>query len=107
MTRPGPPENLADITYLTVAEVATIMRVSKMSVYRLIHAGELECVNVGEQSMRVPECAVNKYLRSAVVPKKELRQIAEKPPARVLNAPRCPGRVSACPKLIPDQYMSI
>ena len=34
-------------TSLTVAEVATIMRVSKMTVYRLVHGAELPAVRVG------------------------------------------------------------
>ncbi|NYJ73511.1 excisionase family DNA binding protein [Allobranchiibius huperziae] len=46
---------------MTVAEVATIMRVSKMTVYRLVHSGELEAVRVG-RSFRVPETAVTEYL---------------------------------------------
>ena len=33
--------------FLTVAEVAAQMRVSKMTVYRLVHAGDLEAVRVG------------------------------------------------------------
>lgn len=48
-------------TFLTVAEVAEIMRVSKMTVYRLVHAGELPAVRVG-RSFRVHETAVNEYL---------------------------------------------
>ena len=32
---------LAQVQFLTVAEVASIMRVSKMTVYRLVHAGDL------------------------------------------------------------------
>src|SRR6516164_5553638 len=31
---------LSDVRFLTVAEVALIMRVSKMTVYRLVHSGE-------------------------------------------------------------------
>ena len=38
---------LSDVRFLTVAEVATIMRVSKMTVYRLVHSGELEAIRVG------------------------------------------------------------
>ena len=30
---------LAEVRFLTVAEVASIMRVSKMTVYRMVHAG--------------------------------------------------------------------
>lgn len=51
--------------FLTVAEVAEIMRVSKMTVYRLVHSGELPAVRVG-RSFRVNEKAVNEYLDSSV-----------------------------------------
>jgi excisionase family DNA binding protein len=47
-----------------VAEVATKMRVSKMTVYRLVHNGELSAVRVG-RSFRVPENAVQTYLRES------------------------------------------
>ena len=51
-------------TFLTVAEVAEIMRVSKMTVYRLVHSGELPAVRVG-RSFRVHEKAVNEYQDSS------------------------------------------
>ncbi|SDM07895.1 DNA binding domain-containing protein, excisionase family [Corynebacterium mycetoides] len=51
--------------FLTVAEVAEIMRVSKMTVYRLVHAGDLPAVRVG-RSFRVNERAVRDYLDSSV-----------------------------------------
>jgi excisionase family DNA binding protein len=57
---------LSDVRFLTVPEVATIMRVSKMTVYRLVHSGELEAIRVG-RSFRVPEQAVNQYLRAAFI----------------------------------------
>ena len=52
-------------TFLTIAEVAEIMRVSKMTVYRLVHAGEMPAVRVG-RSFRVHEPAVNEYLEASV-----------------------------------------
>lgn len=52
---------LSDIRFLTVAEVATVMRISKMTVYRLIESGELEAIRVG-RSFRIPEQAVSYYL---------------------------------------------
>ena len=55
---------MPDVRFLTVAEVAAIMRVSKMTVYRLVHAGELGAVRVG-RSFRVPETAVHAYLKDA------------------------------------------
>lgn len=60
----APADGLSDVKFLTVAEVAAIMRVSKMSVYRLIHAGDLEAVRFG-RSFRVPEKAVHDYLRGS------------------------------------------
>src|ERR1700710_1558158 len=57
---------LADVSFLTVAEVATKMRVSKMTVYRLVHNGELPAVRVG-RSFRVPEEAVNEYLGGSYI----------------------------------------
>jgi excisionase family DNA binding protein len=57
---------LAEISFLTVAEVAALMRVSRMTVYRLVHAAELPAVRVG-RSFRVPEQAVHDYLRAAFV----------------------------------------
>ena len=60
----GGAGDISDVRFLTVAEVATVMRVSKMTVYRLVHSGELPAVRVG-RSFRVPEDAVNEYLRKS------------------------------------------
>jgi excisionase family DNA binding protein len=49
-----------------VAEVATVMRVSKMTVYRLIQSGELPAKRSG-RSYRVPEQAVHDHLRDSYV----------------------------------------
>ena len=57
---------LSEVKFLTVAEVAAAMRVSKMTVYRLVHTGELPAVRVG-RSYRVPEQAVHMYLQSSFV----------------------------------------
>ena len=59
-------DDLADVHFLTVAEVAAVMRVSKMTVYRMVHAAELPAVRVG-RSFRVPEQAVHDYLRAAFI----------------------------------------
>ncbi|MEC3975349.1 helix-turn-helix domain-containing protein [Amycolatopsis sp. H20-H5] len=55
---------VGQVQFLTVAEVASLMRVSKMTVYRLVHSGELPAVRVGK-SFRVPEKAVHEYLQGA------------------------------------------
>ncbi len=54
----------AGTTFLTVAEVAARMRVSKMTVYRLVHNGDLEAIRVG-RSFRVTEKAVEDYLQKS------------------------------------------
>ncbi len=63
--RPADPA-LSDVRFLTVAEVAAVMRVSKMTVYRMVHSGELPAIRVG-RSFRVPEKAVHDYLRAAFI----------------------------------------
>jgi len=60
------PTDAAQLKLLTVAEVAELMRVSKMTVYRLVHGGGLPAVRIG-RSFRVPEQAVNDYLRDAYI----------------------------------------
>ncbi|MCC3268395.1 helix-turn-helix domain-containing protein [Arthrobacter gengyunqii] len=57
--------NFSDVRFLTVSEVADVMRVSKMTVYRLVHSGELPAVRFG-RSYRVPESAVQQVLKNAV-----------------------------------------
>lgn len=51
--------------FLTVAEVAELLRVSKMTVYRMVHAGEIPAVRVG-RSFRVPQLAVEELLSNGV-----------------------------------------
>jgi excisionase family DNA binding protein len=58
------PDGLREVRFFTVAEVAAAMRVSKMTVYRMVHSGELPAVRVG-RSFRVPEKAVQDYLKGA------------------------------------------
>ncbi len=54
-------ETSARSDFLTVAEVAGTLRVSTMTVYRLIKAGELPAVRVGK-SFRLDEDAVDRYV---------------------------------------------
>jgi excisionase family DNA binding protein len=49
------------VVFLTVAEVASQTRVSKMTIYRLIHNGELPAKRVG-RSFRVARPALDAYL---------------------------------------------
>ena len=59
------PHTLENARYLTVAEVADALRVSKMTVYRLIQAGDLAAARFGK-SYRVPEHGMNNYLNAAL-----------------------------------------
>jgi excisionase family DNA binding protein len=52
--------------YLTVAEVAVMLRVSRATIYRLVHAGRLPGMRVG-RSIRVSPTAVQRYLRDAAL----------------------------------------
>jgi excisionase family DNA binding protein len=52
---------LSKSRFLTVQEVADLMRVSTMTVYRLIKSGDLPAVRVG-RSFRVREADVDTYL---------------------------------------------
>jgi excisionase family DNA binding protein len=52
---------------LTVAEVSTMLRVSKMTIYRMVHSGELDHVRVG-RSFRIPANAVRGILEDRGVP---------------------------------------
>lgn len=51
---------------LTVAEVASLMRVSNMTVYRLIKAGHLGAIRVGK-NYRIRESDVNRYFNDRAV----------------------------------------
>jgi excisionase family DNA binding protein len=47
--------------FLTVGEVAAVLRVSNMTVYRLINAGEIPAVRIG-RSFRLREEDLDRYL---------------------------------------------
>ena len=66
MVHDGGSNALREVRFLTVAEVADMMLVSRMTVYRLVHSGELPAIRFG-RSFRVPESAVAHALE-AVAP---------------------------------------
>ena len=55
------PSNEAESRFVTVAEVAARLRVSNMTVYRLIQAGQMPAVRVG-RSYRLRDVDVDHYL---------------------------------------------
>ena len=62
---PTSPSASGAPSFLTVAEVAAMLRVSKMTVYRMVHSGDLPAMQVG-RSFRVPERAVHDYLSAGL-----------------------------------------
>lgn len=56
----GPP---AVPELMTVAEVSALARVSKMTIYRLVHSGQLPATRV-RRSLRIPTDAVRDLLRN-------------------------------------------
>lgn len=89
----GSETPLSDVRFLTVAEAATIMRVSKMTVYKLVHSGELEAIRVG-RSFRIPEQSVNQFLRYAFIAtgtEGSGRSSYVSTPTRATSAPPGPG----------------
>ena len=63
MSRPRP---FVGDQLLTVAEVAGAMRVSNMTIYRLIKSGQLAAVRVGK-NYRIRESDVDRYLSERFV----------------------------------------
>jgi excisionase family DNA binding protein len=53
-------------TLMTVAEVAGVLRVSTMTVYRLIQAGELPAIRIGK-SFRIQRHDLQAYLADGIV----------------------------------------
>ncbi len=51
-----------ELKLLTAAEVAAVLRVSKMTVYRFVHDGTIRSMRVG-RSFRIPEAAFRDYLK--------------------------------------------
>jgi excisionase family DNA binding protein len=61
---PLKPE-MDDDPYLTVAEIAERMRCCKMTVYRLVHSGDLESVQFGKRGMfRVRESVFRAWIKN-------------------------------------------
>jgi excisionase family DNA binding protein len=62
----GRPRPFVGDQLLTVAEVAGAMRVSNMTIYRLIKSGQLAAVRVGK-NYRIRESDVDRYLSERFV----------------------------------------
>jgi excisionase family DNA binding protein len=62
----GPKRPFIGDRLLTVGEVADVMRVSNMTVYRLIKSGQLGAIRVGK-NYRIRESEVDRYLQERSV----------------------------------------
>lgn len=62
MSAAGIPAN----RFMTIAEVAQALRVSRMTVYRLVNSHAMHAVRFG-RSYRVPESAVESYIEHSAV----------------------------------------
>lgn len=60
-------ESVPTMRFLTVQEVADLMRVSSMTVYRMVHAGDIPAIRFG-RSFRIPENAVGHLMEQAAAP---------------------------------------
>lgn len=54
----------ADEDLLTVNEVASALRVSRMTIYRLLEQGELDYIRIGK-GFRILKVALNRYLNAS------------------------------------------
>lgn len=62
--------------FLTVAEVADLMRVSRMTVYRMVHSGQLPAIRMG-RSFRVPKKAVDDLIEQGLAEWEQSRAVGE------------------------------
>lgn len=53
-------------TYLTVSAVADYLSISKMTVYRLVHSGEMPAARFGE-SVRISQADMEQYRRRSAI----------------------------------------
>lgn len=59
-----------DVPLMTVAEVAEVLRVSNMTVYRLIRSGQLAALRVGK-NYRIRRQDLDRYLEAGTVQAEE------------------------------------
>jgi excisionase family DNA binding protein len=64
----GEPRVTEPNEFLTPTEAAARLRVSKMTVYRLIHGGHLPAIQVGK-AFRIRERDLAAFLEAATVPR--------------------------------------
>jgi excisionase family DNA binding protein len=68
--RPVAPRPLHTAQWITVQEAADVLRVSKMTVYRLCHEGSLGARRFG-RSFRIPRQGLDRFINGAAVSSEE------------------------------------
>lgn len=58
-----PLSSATRLRFMSVREVAAELRVSKPTIYGMIHRGEIHAVRAGKQQFRITEPEVIRYLR--------------------------------------------
>jgi excisionase family DNA binding protein len=53
---------VSDPEFWTVAEVAVLLRVAKMTVYRMVRTGELQAVKINRRTIRIRGTSVRQLL---------------------------------------------
>lgn len=74
-TSPNPIDPTLWDRWMTAAEVAALLRLSKMTVYRMAYCGDLAAVRVG-RSIRIPEDAVQKLITDGLADMRQARLAA-------------------------------
>ena len=85
---PTSPSASGAPSFLTVAEVAAMLRVSKMTVYRMVHSGDLPAMQVG-RSFRVPSAPFTTTCPQVWVTGATTRQRHQGPRSRYTQAVTC------------------
>ncbi|MFF3116167.1 helix-turn-helix domain-containing protein [Kitasatospora sp. NPDC057904] len=63
LTRPVTHPPADDIRFLTIADAAALLRLTKLTVYRLVHSGDLSAIRTGN-AWYVPRDAALDYLHT-------------------------------------------
>jgi len=56
---------MTEAEYYTVAEVADMLRVSRMTIYRMLESGEITYIVVG-RSFRIPRAAYREFVQFSI-----------------------------------------
>lgn len=73
-------DRLPEEQFLTVKEVADLLRVTRQAVHNWIRQGKLDAIKLGDRTLRIPAVAVERFIaegREAVAAEQEQRRLGE------------------------------